>query len=39
MAPLATRIIATGRETLDRAMAEDLQLWGPVVRERGIVLD
>ena len=39
MAPLATRIIATGPETLDRAMAEDLALWGPIVRERGITLD
>lgn len=39
MAPLATRIIATGPETLDRAMAEDLRLWAPLIRERGITLD
>jgi tripartite-type tricarboxylate transporter receptor subunit TctC len=39
MAPLATRIIGEGPAALDRAMAEDLALWGPVVRERGITLD
>ena len=39
MAPLATRIIAEGPAALDRAMAADLALWTPVVRERGITLD
>ncbi len=39
MRPLATRIIGEGPAALDRAMAEDLALWAPLVREREIRLD
>jgi len=37
--PLATRILAQGPEALDAAMARDLALWAPVIRDRDIRLD
>ncbi len=39
MAPLATRIIGEGPAALDRAMAEDVRRWEPIVRERDIRMD
>jgi len=39
MAPLATRLIGGSAADLDAAMAQDLKLWAPVVRERDIRLD
>ena len=39
MDPLATRIIGAGPAALDRAMAEDVRRWEPIVRERDIRLD
>ncbi len=37
--PLATRVLAQGPQALDQAMRDDVALWGPVVRSRGISLD
>jgi tripartite-type tricarboxylate transporter receptor subunit TctC len=39
MRVLGTRVIGTGPATLDAAMARDLALWEPVVREKGITAD